>query len=93
MPKRKRHLPGRYKPKPELGPNFTGPKPLTLFQAEDGRWGAKDGEGNVEIEPIYHRIEQTESERRSNTVRLVSASEVIAVSPDDWDILAYWCPD
>lgn len=31
MPKRKRHQPGKYKPKPEIGPNFIGTKPLTLF--------------------------------------------------------------
>ena len=36
MPKRKRHQPGKYKPKPEIGPNFIGTKPLTLFQAENG---------------------------------------------------------
>lgn len=30
MPKRKRHQPGKYKPKPEIGPNFIGTKPLTL---------------------------------------------------------------
>lgn len=34
MPKRKRHQPGKYKPKPEIGPDFIGTKPLTLFQAE-----------------------------------------------------------
>ena len=50
MPKRKRHQPGKYKPKPEIGPNFTGTKPLTLFQADNGLWGVKDGNGNVEIE-------------------------------------------
>ncbi len=49
MPKRKRHQPGKYKPKPETGPNFTGTKPLTLFQADNGLWGVKDGNSNVEI--------------------------------------------
>lgn len=34
MPKRKRHQPGKYKPKPEIGPNFIGTKPLTLFMVE-----------------------------------------------------------
>ena len=48
MPKRRRHQPGKYKPKPEIGPNFTGEKPLTLFQADNGLWGAKDGAGNID---------------------------------------------
>ena len=49
MPKRKRHQPGKYKPKPEIGPNFIGTKPLTLFQAENGLWGVKDGDGNIKM--------------------------------------------
>ena len=89
MPRRRRHQPGKYKPKPELGPNFTGPKPLTLFQAENGLWGAKDGAGNIELEPIYERIEQTEDEVRNNAVRLASHDCVLIVTPDDWDILAF----
>ncbi len=47
MPKRRRRQPGKYKPKEPLKPNFTGTKPLTLFQAENGLWGAKDGDGNI----------------------------------------------
>lgn len=93
MPKRRRHQPGKYQPKPAIGPNFTGPKPLTQFQADNGLWGAKDGEGNIEIEPVYQSAEQTESDNRQSIVRLVAHDHVIAVSPDDWDLLAFFSPD
>lgn len=91
MPKRRRRLPGKYKPKtePEIAPNFTGTKPLTLFQAENGLWGAKDGDGNIELKPIYRRIEQTEEEKMQDAVRLASADTVLLVTPDDWDILSW----
>lgn len=90
MPKRKRHLPGKYKPETELPPNFTGPKPLTLFQAGSGLWGAKDGEGKIEIEPIYKRIEQTPEQKSRNEVHLASKDTVISVTPDDWDVVAWF---
>jgi hypothetical protein len=93
MPKRRRHQPGKYKPKPEIGPNFTGEKPLTLFQADNGLWGAKDGAGNIEIEPLYQRADQTESDKQQGIVRLVTRDHVIAVSPDDWELLAFFSPD
>lgn len=93
MPKRKRHQPGKYKPKSEIGPNFTGRKPLTLFQTHNGLWGAKDGDGNIEITSIYQRAEQTESDNQQGIVRLVAHDHVIAVSPDDWDLLAFVSPD
>mgnify|MGYP005906173083 CR=1 FL=1 len=93
MPKRRRHQPGKYKPKSEFGPNFTGAKPLALFQADNGLWGAKDGDGNIEIEPVYKRAEQTESDNLQGIVRLVAYDHVIAVSPDDWDLLAFFSPD
>lgn len=89
MPKRRRRLPGQYKPKPEQTPNFTGTKPLTLFQDGNGLWGAKDGNGNIELEPIYHRLEQTEEEKQRNEVRLASCDTVISVTPDDWDIISW----
>lgn len=91
MPKRRRHLPGNYKPKTgrDLVPNFTGTKPLTLFKAETGLWGAKDGDGNIELEPIYNRLEQTEEEKRQNAVRLASKDTVLLVTPDDWDIISW----
>ena len=94
MPKRRRHLPGRYqpKPKPELGPNFTGTKPLTVFQGEDGKWGAKDGDGNIVIEPIY-RMGQREEDRANNNYILGNGFEVILVTPDDWDLLAFSAGD
>lgn len=93
MPKRKRHQPGKYKPKPEIEPNFTGRKPLTLFQAPNGLWGAKDGDGNIEISPIYQRADQTECEKLRGEVRLVSYDHVIKVSSDDWDLLSFISPD
>ncbi|MBD5329486.1 MAG: hypothetical protein HDS03_06345 [Bacteroides sp.] len=95
MPKRRRHQPGQYKPKPtpEITPNFQGPTPLTLFQGPDGLWGAKDGEGNVEIEPKYQRAEQTEEEKKRNAVRLVSRGEVLSVTPDDWDLITWFSSD
>ena len=73
MPKRRRHQPGKYKPKPEIDPNFTGTKPLTLFQADNGLWGAKDGDGNIEIEPVYRRADQTESLYLPAAMRTLSA--------------------
>lgn len=93
MPKRRRHQPGRYQPKPEIGPNFTGPKPLTLFQGDDGKWGVKDGEGNIVFEPIYNLGKQTEEEKASNTYILGNESEVFSVTPDDWDLLSFFSPD
>lgn len=93
MPARKRHQPGKYKPNPELLPNFSGVKPLTLFQDTNGLWGAKDGDGNIEIAPIYQRAEQTESDNQQGIVRLVARDHVIAVSPDDWDLLAFFSRD
>ena len=73
MPKRRRHQPGKYKPEPEIDPNFTDTKPLTLFQADNGLWGAKDGDGNIEIEPVYRRADQTESLYLSAAMRTLSA--------------------
>lgn len=89
MPKRRRHQPGQYKPQPEPTPNFTGKKPLTLFQGENGLWGAKDANGHIELEPIYHRLEQTEGEIQRNEVRLASRDTVLSVTPDDWDIVSW----
>lgn len=89
MPKRRRHQPGVYKPKPELPPNFTGAKPLTLFQGENGLWGAMDADGNVELEPIYQRIGQTEEQKLRNEVYLASRGTVISVTPEDWDIVSW----
>ena len=73
MPKRRRHQPRKYQPKTEYGPNFTGPKPLTLFQADNGLWGAKDGYGNIEIEQVYRRADQTESLYLPAAMRTLSA--------------------
>ncbi|MDE7080720.1 MAG: hypothetical protein K2O78_03595 [Muribaculaceae bacterium] len=90
MPKRRRHQPGKYKPKPEIRPNFTGPKPLTLFQADNGLWGAKDADGNIEIEPEYRRLPQTEQQRLHNVVHLASKDTVLEVTPDDWDLITWF---
>lgn len=89
MPKRKRHQPGKYKPKPVITPNFAGPKPLALFQAENGLWGAKDGSGNIELEPIYRRLPQTEEQKQRNEVHLASRDTVLSVTPEEWDIISW----
>ena len=93
MPKRNRHQPGKYKPKPEIGTIFIGTTPLTLFQADNGLWGVKDGNSNVEIEPKYQRAEQTEDDKALGIVRLIAYDHVLSVSPDDWDLLAFFSPD
>lgn len=93
MPKRKRHRPGKYKPKSELPPNFTGAKPLTVFQTENGLWGAKDGNGNIELEPIYKRLEQTEQQKMRGEVYLASKDTVLSVTPDEWDIVVWLSAD
>ena len=41
MPKRKRHQPGKYKPKPEIGPNFIGTKPLDSFPSRQRPMGSE----------------------------------------------------
>lgn len=89
MPKRRRRQPGKYKPKEPLKPNFTGTKPLTLFQTENGLWGAKDGDGNIEIEPVYRRVEQTQEQKSCHEVHLASKDTVLSVTPDDWDIVVW----
>lgn len=91
MPKRKRHLPGNYKSKQQTEPirNANGPAPLTLFQGEDGLWGARDANGNIEIQPIYQRLENHPYHTDPNTVILTNTSEVLSVSPDDWDLLSF----
>lgn len=89
MPKRRRHQPGKYKPKSEIKPNFTGTKPLTIFQGENGLWGIKDGNENIVFESLYRRIEQTEEQKQRNEVHLASYDTVLSVTPDDWDIVAW----
>lgn len=76
-----------------LIPNFTGPRPLTLFQGPDGLWGAKDGKGKIEIEPIYRRLEQTSVQKERNEVLLASREEVLSVTPDDWDLVSWVSTD
>ena len=95
MPKIRRHLPGKYKentPK-ELQPNFTGEKPLTVFQDENGKWGAKAGDGTIEIPPVYELIPRTEEDIKARRYRFCNQFEVIEVTPDDWDLLAFYSPD
>ena len=67
---------------------FNGTKPLTVFQAENGLWGVKDGLGNIEIEPKYKKV-PIEHDNDNNIVRLVSLSTVIEVTQDDWDIISW----
>ncbi len=93
MPKRRRHQPGVYKPKAQEArePEFV--RPLSLFQGPDGLWGAKDAVGKTVIEPVYRRLEQTDDQREANEVRLASREEVLSVTPDDWDIVAWVSTD
>lgn len=67
---------------------FNGTKPLAVFQAENGLWGVKDGEGNVVIDSNYIKA-QTNNEKNQNIVRLISHNEVLMVTPNDWDILSW----
>ena len=95
MPRIRRHLPGKYKEKSpkELQPNFTGVKPLTVFQADNGKWGAKAGDGTVEIKPEYELLPQTEEDKKINRFKLGNQFEVLEVTPDDWELLAFFSND
>ena len=95
MPKIRRHLPGKYKEKSPktLQPNFIGVKPLTVFQAENGKWGAKAGDGSIEIPAVYELLPQTEEEKKIQRFKLGNQFEVIMVTPEDWDLLAFYSPD
>lgn len=90
MPKMRRRQPGKYKTKQPAVSNFTGSKPLTIFQAKNGLWGVKDGDGNIEIEPVYKRIEQTEKQKLRDEVYLASEDTVLSVTPDDWDVVVWF---
>ncbi len=93
MPKRRRHLPGNYKPKQDKPiRNASGPAPLSLFQGEDGLWGVRDADGNIEIKAIYHRIEDHHYPTAPDVAILATDSEVISVSSDDWDLLTFFSP-
>lgn len=65
MPKQKRHQPGKYQREDKSGfiPDFADRKPYTLFRSDNGLWGVKNGDGEIEIEPVYYRAEQTDWER------------------------------
>ena len=53
----------------------------------------KDGEGNIIFNPIYSLTPQTDEEKVSNTYRLGNQFEVFIITPEDWDILAFYSPD
>lgn len=91
MPKQKRHQPGKYKQEVESGftLDFADRKPYALFQTNDGLWGVKNGDGEIVIEPEYHRAEQTDWEQAHDAVRLVSKNTVLIVTPDGWDVVAW----
>lgn len=63
---------------------------MTLFQAENGLWGAKDGNGNIELEPIYERIVQTEEGKQLNELRIASRDTILSVTMDNWDIVSWF---
>lgn len=95
MPRIRRHQPGKYKEKSpqEFIPNFTGVKPLTVFQDDNGKWGAKAGDGTIEISPVYELLPRTEEDIKANRYRLGNQFEVIEVTLEDWDLLAFYSPD
>lgn len=95
MPKQKRHQPGRYQREDKSGfiPDFSDRKPYTLFRSDNGLWGVKNGDGEIEIEPVYHRAEQTDWDREHEAVRLVSKNDALIVTPYGWDIQAWISED
>ena len=95
MPRIRRHLPGKYREKSPkaLQPNFTRVKPLTIFPDENGKWGAKAGDGTVVIKPEYELLEQTEEDKIIKRFKMITQFEVIEVTPHDWDLLAFYSPD
>ena len=95
MPKIRRHLPGKYKEKSpkELQPNYTGVKPLTVFQDENEKWGAKAGDDTIEIFPVYELLPQSEEDKKIYRFKLGNQFEVIEVTPDAWDLLTFYSPD
>ena len=93
MPRIRRHRPGQYKEKEPIQPNFTGVKPLIIFQDENGKWGAKAGDGTIEISPVYELLPQSEEDKKLQRFKLGNQFEVIEVTPDDWDLLAFYSPD
>lgn len=95
MPKQKRHQPGKYQREDKSGfiPDFADRKPYTLFRSDNGLWGVKNGDGAIEIEPVYYRAEQTDWEREHEAVRLVSKNDVLIVTPDGWVIQAWISED
>ena len=95
MAKIRRHQPGKYKDKtPKVfQPNFTGVKPLTIFEGENGKWGAKAGDGTIEIPAVYELLPQTEEDKKNKRFKLGNQFEVLEVTPDDWDLIAFYSPD
>lgn len=63
--------------------------PYTIFQAEDGRWGTKDADGNVEDNPIYQRIV-----RDDGSVTFFDGYTTVCVfSPEEgMELLAWYQP-
>ena len=95
MPRIRRHKPGKYKEKSynALQPNFRGAKPLTVFQDENGKWGAKAGDGTIEISPVYELLPQSEEDKKLQRFKLGNQFEVLEVTPEDWDLLAFFSND
>lgn len=91
MPKQKLHQPDKYQREDETGfiPDFVGRKPYTLFRSDNGLWGVKNRDGEIEIKPEYYRADQTDWERKHEAVRLVSKNDVLIVTSDGWDIQAW----
>lgn len=94
MPKRRRRQAGRYKK--QSGAQYPEASfPLLLFQAENGLWGVKDAEGNIESEALYHRASQSAEEKAGQLQRLIHHhdTEVLLLIPKSCDLLCYFCLD
>lgn len=94
MPKRRRRQAGRYKK--QGGAQYPEASlPLLLFQAENGLWGVKDVEGNIEAEALYHRAPQSAAEKAGQLQRLIHhhGTEVLLFSSEGCELLCYFCLD
>lgn len=94
MPKRRRRQPGRYKKQSGVQYPETS-LPLLLFQGENGLWGVKDAEGNIEANALYHLVPQSAEEKANQLQRLIhhDGTEVLSLSPKGCNILCYFCLD
>ena len=72
MPARKRHQPGKYKPKPEPLPNFSGVKPLTLFQTHNGLWAIRFRGRAITHKELGQQVLEKMAEATSDIANVIS---------------------